>query len=407
MNLQQSSPVKQAILADAITLTVIVPTFNESDNVAELIGRVSSCLGRRDMEILFVDDSNDDTPRVIEQVAAKSPVPVRLMHRPPGLRHGGLAGAVTAGLGAARGRYVVVMDGDLQHPPELLPSLLAVLQGGDKDVVVASRYSGTGAASGLAGSWRRHVSRGSTTLARALFPQRVGRRCTDPMTGFFGLDRESVDLDRLQARGFKILLEILVSHDLRVEEVPFTFAERHSGVSKASWRRGVEFMAQLLRLRCRAPFVRFAGVGIVGAGLNLAIMAILLTHGAGYLLAAVVASEVTIVTNFLLQERVVFHEAAAHRRFWVRAFHSAAINNAELLLRIPVLAFLVRALHIAELPAAALALVLASAGRYLVLSRYTYRKASAATAPEIHQVSHSLSHATVSTDTTDQSMEVA
>lgn len=357
-------------------VTIIVPTFNEGTNIQELIRRVNNSVSERATEMLFVDDSTDDTPEVIQRLARTSGLTVRLLHRPIGQRSGGLASAVTAGLSAARGRVAVVMDGDLQHPPELIPELLHAMTREGVQLVVASRYCGSGDASGLAGGLRRHVSKASTGAARAMFPRAVGRRCTDPMTGFFCIDRTVLNLGRLQASGFKILLEILVSHDLRTTEIPFAFAERHSGDSKASWRRGAEFCWQLLRLRFNEPIVRFAAVGVIGALLNLAIMALLMAGGVGYLLAAIVGSEVTIATNFILQERFVFHESSAHRAFWVRVVHTFGVNNAELLIRIPILALLVKYVHLSELAGAAAALLLAFAGRYLFLSKVTYRRRS-------------------------------
>ncbi|OZB89897.1 MAG: glycosyl transferase family 2, partial [Microbacterium sp. 14-71-5] len=98
--------------------TVIIPTFNERDNIAALISRVSAALSDRDGEILFVDDSTDDTPGVIRTLAASAPMPVRLLHRDK--PEGGLGGAVVEGIRSAAYDVCIVMDGDLQHPPELL-----------------------------------------------------------------------------------------------------------------------------------------------------------------------------------------------------------------------------------------------------------------------------------------------
>ena len=165
-------------------------------------------------------------------------VPVRLLHRPAGDRIGGLAGAVTAGLRSAAGRFVIVMDSDLQHPPELVPILRDTLRVDGSDLVVASRYCGDGDSSGLGDLWRRVISSGSTVLARILFPRRVGRHCTDPMTGFFGVDCRAIEIDRLRPRGFKILLEIMARHPMTVVEVPFVFGERRAGESKASGEAG-------------------------------------------------------------------------------------------------------------------------------------------------------------------------
>jgi dolichol-phosphate mannosyltransferase len=231
------------------TVTVVVPTFNERDNIAILIDRLGTVLATVDAEVLVVDDSRDDTADVALAAGATGRLPVRVIQRPHPV--GGLAGAVTEGLLSSEADFVVVMDGDLQHPPELVPELLRVAVDRAQDVVVASRYCAEGQAGGLGGLWRQAVSGASTLLARGLFPARVGRMCTDPMTGFFCVRRGTVDTSRLRPRGFKILLEILALHDLRVAEIPFTFGDRHDGESKASWRNGLHFLVQLGELRLR------------------------------------------------------------------------------------------------------------------------------------------------------------
>lgn len=243
-----------------VSLTVVVPTFNEGGNVPELVDRLAVALRRYDAELLFVDDSTDDTPDIIEDIAISASVPVRVHHRDQNDRIGGLSGAVVAGIREAKHDIVVVIDGDLQHPPEMVPILVDSLTSKWSleenssatervDMVVASRYLSSGSAGGLSSLWRHLVSSASTLLARGLFPKRVGRQCTDPMTGFFCVDRTSINLDRLQPTGFKILFEIMASHDLTVIEEPFVFGTRHRGDSKASWRNGLSFLGQLARLR--------------------------------------------------------------------------------------------------------------------------------------------------------------
>ena len=195
-----------------MSVTVIVPTYNEAPNVEELVRRVNSVADSRSCELLFVDDSTDDTPDVIRRAAEQSSVPVRLIHREDPV--GGLSGAVIAGITSSASDWCLVMDGDLQHPPEMIPVLLETGNETGADVVVASRHVSGGSNEGLSGWTRKFVSNGSIAATRAMFPNRL-RNCTDPMTGFFAVRRTAIDVDALQPRGFKILLEILTRHRLR------------------------------------------------------------------------------------------------------------------------------------------------------------------------------------------------
>ncbi|WP_166789955.1 glycosyltransferase [Cryobacterium sp. TMT1-2-2] len=199
-------------------------------NVRELVERIQTALRGRVAEIVFVDDSNDDTPTVIGQVAAEAEIPVRLIRRDQPV--GGPSGAVLVGLAESTSDWCIVMDGDLQHPPEVIPVLLSSGIDQDPDIVVASRHVNGGSSEGLSGRLRHLVSASATVLVRAMFPTRL-RNCTDPMTGFFAIRRCAVDLDSLRPRGFKILLGILAHNTITVIEEPFVFGHRHAGESNA------------------------------------------------------------------------------------------------------------------------------------------------------------------------------
>ncbi len=353
----------------AVQLTIIVPTFNEAPNIPELVARVSAAVEGIEAEIIVVDDSTDDTPAVVEDVARSATLPVRLIHRAK--RTGGLGGAVLAGMKAAAADACLVMDADLQHPPEKIPELYRRFVQGDVDVVIASRYAGGGTSGGLADRTRVLVSSASTALTKAMFPIRL-HEVTDPMTGFFLIDRRAVDPARLMPRGFKILLEILARRALRIAEVPFDFAERHAGRSKASFRQGLHFLAQLTALRF-GKMSLFALIGGLGAVANLAIMWVLIQFGVGYIVAAVIAAEATIIGNFLLQERFVFHDMKHEASgVWTRFAKSFAFNNAEALIRIPVIALLVETWHISSVIAAGMTLVVAFLVRFMFHSLVVY-----------------------------------
>lgn len=350
-------------------LSIIVPTFNEAPNIAELVRRVTAVVDTSDTEILFVDDSTDDTPAVIAEVARTAAVPVRLIHRE--VPTGGLGGAVIAGMTAATGDTCLVIDGDLQHPPEKIPELRDRFAVGDVDVVIASRYAGGGTSKGLADRTRVLVSKVSTSVTKAMFPVRL-HEVTDPMTGFFILDRRAVDAATLKPRGFKILLEILARRPLRIAEVPFDFAGRHAGESKASFRQGLHFLAQLTALRF-GKMSLFAVIGGIGAVANLGIVWALTQFGVDYVIAAVVGAEVTIIGNFLLMERFVFHDMKhSASGVWSRFAKSFGFNNAEALVRIPIMALMVETWHISAVLATAITLVVAFVVRFVFHSLVVY-----------------------------------
>jgi dolichol-phosphate mannosyltransferase len=339
-------------------LSIIVPTYNEAPNVAELVRRVAVAADGIDAEIVFVDDSTDATPDVVREIAASAPLPVRVIHRDEPV--GGLGGAVLEGFAAAAADLCLVIDGDLQHPPEKIPELWRRFSRGDVDVVIASRYAGGGTAHGLADRTRVLVSKVATALTRAMFPIRL-KDVTDPMTGYFLIDRRSVDQALLKPRGFKILLEILARRPLRI-----------AGESKASVRQGVHFLTQLTALRF-GKMSLFAVIGGLGAVVNVAIVWALTQLGVDYIVAAVVAAETTIIGNFLLQERFVFHDMREHASGgWLRFAKSFTFNNAEALIRIPVMALMVETWHFSAVVATAITLVVAFFARFVFHSLVVY-----------------------------------
>lgn len=353
-------------------VTVIVPTRNESPNVAPLVAQVAAALAGRSAEILFVDDSDDDTPAAIARVAETAPLPVRVLHRARDERSGGLGGAVVRGLELAAADVCIVMDGDLQHPPALLPRLLERYERGGVDVVSASRYIGGGDTDGLGTRLRVAVSRVATGITKAMFPVRL-HGTSDPMTGFFLVDRRRVELSTLRPNGFKILLEILVRSQLRVAELPMRFDRRRDGISKATARQGVNFLAHLARLRFGKMSV-FALIGAGGAAANIGIVWALTSVGVDYLWAAIIAAEVTIVANFLLQERFVFADMRGQAAgFWQRFATSFTFNNVEAAIRIPIMALMVESWHISSVLATAITLAVAFLARFVFHSLVVYR----------------------------------
>lgn len=228
--------------------SVIVPTRHEAVTVRELHDRVDRVMRSLGVpwELLFVDDSDDETPQVVQQLAHRSDA-VRLLHRPPHQRVGGLSGALAIGLCNARGDALVVMDADLQHPPEMVGRLVPPLILGEADVAIGSRYLPDGHADGLETRWRRAASIGSKLVTHAVFPETRG--VTDPGSGLFGIRREVVEGIVLRPEGFKMLLELLVRGTWsRAYEFPYAFGGRMYGASNASVREGLRFLRHVGRL---------------------------------------------------------------------------------------------------------------------------------------------------------------
>ncbi|NLA66313.1 MAG: glycosyltransferase [Leucobacter sp.] len=356
-------------------LSIIVPTRNEAANIAELVRRIDravacdASLEHRATELIVVDDSTDGTPQAVAAAAAETLLAVRCVHRER--PEGGLGGAVVVGLRAAVNDLCLVMDADLQHPPERIGDLYRRALPGGVDVVVASRYVGGGSAKGLASALRRGVSGVGTLLLKAMFPIRLAA-CTDPMTGFFLCDRRRIDLDGLKPQGFKILLEMLARQRLRVAELPFDFASRHAGQSKASFRQGLHFLRQMLQLRF-GRMSGFALVGAAGAVVNVALVWLLTRGDVGVLPATLIAAEVTIVANFLLQDRLVFGDLRRHARgFWGRFLRSFSFNNVESSIRIALVLWFVDRGWMSATMATAVLLAFAFVLRYVFHALVVY-----------------------------------
>lgn len=229
-------------------VSLVIPTFNEAANIAELLARLATAIPAQvPAEVIFVDDSTDDTPAVIAEAARFCRLAVSVIHRE--VPAGGLGGAVAMGLREATAPWIVVMDADLQHPPALVTALVSAGQRAEADLVVATRYSGGGSRAGLDGGFRRFASGGTTLLAKTVFLRHL-RGVSDPMSGFFAVRAAALDPSVLRPLGYKILLELIVRCRIRkVAEVPYEFQDRFAGESKANLGEGLRFFRHLMVLR--------------------------------------------------------------------------------------------------------------------------------------------------------------
>lgn len=236
---------------------VVIPVIDESESVGSLIKEFTRLPNHSQLVFDFIDDSrNDHTMDAIDRGRVSHPqLIVHSTRRTGSDRVNQLAGAVLAGMYRAKlagATHVMVMDGDGQHPPTTITSMHAELEAG-YTMVIASRYVPGGSNEGLHNNYRMFVSKGATYVAKTLFPVRL-RKVTDPMTGFFVVRLDTVNLEELEATtGFKILLDILLRYrHSGITEVPVLFRKREEGESKAKLARGFEYLIQLVKMRVHA-----------------------------------------------------------------------------------------------------------------------------------------------------------
>jgi dolichol-phosphate mannosyltransferase len=220
-------------------LSVIIPTYNERDNMFPLISRLATVLPKGSEIIVVDDNSPDGTAAVVEKLSSRFPA-LLLVKR---TRKQGLTSAIVAGVSVSHGERLVVMDADLSHPPEAVPALASALSG--HDLVIGNRLLKGGGIK----TWplhRRLISWSAQALARIL----LGVKLTDPMSGFFAVRRNVFMKTRFRTRGYKLLLNILADNPrMRVKELPYTFSDRHSGRTKLGAAEMVVYLLDLLRIK--------------------------------------------------------------------------------------------------------------------------------------------------------------
>jgi dolichol-phosphate mannosyltransferase len=293
----------------ASELSIIVPTFNERDNVAGVISSIDQALPGICWEIIFVDDNSPDgTASLIRDIAQTDPR-VRCLHR-----HGrrGLSSACVEGIMSTASPAVAVMDADGQHDERLLREMLEILNTTGTDIVVGSRYVKGGSVS----DWSR------SRLAMSLLATRITNRITgttlsDPMSGFFMLRREAFldALPRLSSVGFKILLDIFASSSrvLKCVEIPYQFRSRQAGVSKLDSMVLWEFLLLLIDKSVGryvpTRLVSFALVGGTGIGVHVAVLVLLFkVFHVDFLSAQIAATFSAITSNFFLNNALTYRD---------------------------------------------------------------------------------------------------
>ncbi|MEJ8473577.1 glycosyltransferase family 2 protein [Roseibium algae] len=298
----------------AAELSIVLPTFNEAQNIPILIELLNKTLHGIDWEVIVVDDNSPDgTTETARQIARQDPK-VRVIRR---IGRRGLSGACIEGMLASSATFVAVMDADLQHDEALLPQMIAELRIGEADLVVASRKVD----GGTVGEGLSKMRAWGSNIANSLAQKLLNVTLSDPMSGFFMIRREKAEeiAPKLSAQGFKILLDIVSSFggSLRIKELPFTFRERQHGESKLDTLVTLDYFGLLLaKYFGNAVSVRFLMFGMVGASglvIHLAALRMFMVMGAfEFNVAQTAASFVAMTSNFFLNNQLTYRDRRLH-----------------------------------------------------------------------------------------------
>jgi dolichol-phosphate mannosyltransferase len=302
---------------DALKFSLVIPTFNEGQNIQEIVSILSELLDRTipgKYELIVVDDNSPDRTWELAYELIPNYPQLRVMRRE---KERGLSTAVIRGWQAARGEILGVIDADLQHPPEILLQLWEEMERG-AELAVASRHVEGGGVS----EWsvaRRFLSRGAQMLGLIILPEVIGR-LSDPMSGYFMVRRSSILNKSLSPVGYKILIEVAARGKIRwIAEVGYVFRERVAGASKVTWKQYVEYIQHLVRLRFSlwpiTRFLRFGAVGFSGVFVDMGVFYLLRTMlGFGLTRSAILSSEVAIINNFLWNDVWTFGDISRHQK---------------------------------------------------------------------------------------------
>jgi len=319
-------------------LSVIIPTFNEEENILTIIAEVDAVLRKNNIngEILVVDDnSRDRTIALVRELHTKKEN-VNILVR---MEDHGLSQSVADGFSHASSDIFVVIDADLSHPPALIPQMYNEIRAGN-DVVIGSRYMEGG---GIR-KWplkRRLISIGATFLGRLLFPD-----ITDPVSGFFAIRKEVIAHAPLKPKGYKILLEVLGKGTWENDkEIPFEFVDREVGSSKLKVKTITEYAGQVVDITLYSFFhhesaawrewkkiFKFGIVGISGIVVNLAILKLLLMAGISGYISLFFAIAFSILNNFIWNDFWTFrsspkrHSTSLWHRLWL--FYTVSAGGA-------------------------------------------------------------------------------
>jgi len=294
-------------------LVLVIPTFNEAENIHPLLDRLQDVLQGMNWEVVFVDDDSTDGTR--QRITERTGVDhkIHCIHR---IGRRGLSTACIEGILASDAPIIAIMDADMQHDEALLPSLYDAITVADNDLAIGSRYMPGGGF----GDWKQHRQYFSCWATR-ISQWVTGTRVTDPMSGFFMFKRTSMAsaIRNVSGLGFKLLLDLLLSSDrtLKIQELPYHFRSRQAGESKlttqVAWSMILLILDKKLGRLIPARFVSFVLVGSLGVGVHfIALILVYKILGAEFILGQAIATLIAMTSNFLLNNISTFSDRSLH-----------------------------------------------------------------------------------------------
>ena len=322
-------------LLDRIDLAVVIPTYNERDNIPELIARLEEALLGLSWEMIFVDDDSPDETAALIAEYARHNSRIRLIHR---IGRRGLSSACIEGILASTANSVAIMDADMQHDETILPQMLNTLRQDSLDLVVATRNA-QGGSMGQFCRQRRLISHLGQRVSKAVCKCDI----SDPMSGYFLFTRSFFleVVHHLHGGGFKILVDMLATSNrpVRLAEIGYTFRARKYGESKLDVNTAIEYLFlvidKLTHRMIPSRFAAFSLVGSAGAATHLACLALLMFGLHWHFLAAqIAATYVAMTENYFLNNLVTWRDRSLRglrlisglASFWIACSFGAWAN---------------------------------------------------------------------------------
>jgi len=371
-------------------VTVIIPTFNESENICNILNAISNNLPKINTEVIVVDDNSPDGTGMIVEEYIKSMTrifgySVSIIHRKT---RKGLGSAIISGVENSKGDVIVVMDSDFSHPPDMIPKMLDKIEETQCDVVIASRYVEGGDIQGWS-TKRKLISKAATEIAK----KGLGVQADDPMSGFFAFKKNLIKDVSFDAIGYKVLLELLVKTNAKkIQEIPYTFTDRKFGSSKLGTSTILDYCKSVWKLyrygknaakqegRTSVKFLskaaRFFTVGTSGLGVNyLSSVFFTSTLDLWYLHATIIGILFAITSNFFLHKYWTFSDRNfSLKRTIIQYSKFAGFSSVSGLVQIGMVYYFVNEFSLSYPISLLLAVLTAAFSNFVLNKRWTFNE---------------------------------